>query len=246
MKKKYYPIISYFVFAFSLFIIAISFFSQDFTITNITKVIYSLTLCALLFCSGSITDKEKNYKINIICYMIIYFILLISITMFSNRSGLGIITKEYFDYYINTINLIPFKTIFEYIFGNSGTLAATKNIIGNLIMLMPLSILLIIKDDKYLKLRKQLPVILITVSLIEFTQFLLCVGQFDIDDFILNAVGAIIITLILRKNNILSYLRNLFYKKINIFNKLQYILFFLLVVLIMLVNCIIIYEKIFL
>lgn len=245
MKKNYCLTISYFIFIFSLFVMIISFFNQVYTISNTFKIIYSLTISALLFLSGMIANKEKFYKINISLYMIVYLILLISITMFSNRSGLGIITKEYFDYYINTINLIPFKTIYEYISGNSGILAALKNIIGNLVMLMPLSTLLLIKDTKYSKLQKQLPIIILVISIIELLQFLLCVGQFDVDDFILNAVGAMVITIVLCKNNIHSRLRNLFFKKINISIKVQHFAFFLLTILIALINCIIVYEKLF-
>lgn len=114
-----------------------------------------------------------------------YFILFVCLTMFINRPGISLINKEYFLTYIKSVNLIPFKTIFEYITSGSNLYVIIYNTLGNLVALMPLALLLLIKDDKYESIKYQVMFLSIVVIFIEVTQLILSTGRLDIDDYIL-------------------------------------------------------------
>lgn len=86
-----------------------------------------------------------------------------------------------------TNNFIPFKEIFRYEFGSK---VFIHNIIGNIILFIPFGFFV----SSILKTKKILPILsilLITSSVIEYTQLL--IGRtFDIDDITLNIFGGII------------------------------------------------------
>lgn len=90
-----------------------------------------------------------------------------------------------------TYNLIPFKTIGEYFAGNKGFLIASINISGNILLLVPLGFLFAVCIPNLNRLQ------IIALSIfsglaIELMQVVLKVGIFDIDDVMLNALGAIL------------------------------------------------------
>ena len=97
-------------------------------------------------------------------------------------------------------NFIPFKEIFRY---NIGTSKFIKNILGNIIMFVPYGFF----ASYYLKNRKVSTVIILSLIIsftIEFVQ--LYIGRvFDIDDVILNIIGAIIGYIIYISLNKISY-----------------------------------------
>jgi glycopeptide antibiotics resistance protein len=88
-------------------------------------------------------------------------------------------------------NLIPFKTILYYLKGNNGLLIACINIIGNIIALVPLGFLVPLVILK-INWKKILALAIISGLVIEWTQFYLQIGIFDIDDVLLNGLGVII------------------------------------------------------
>ncbi|MBU1089986.1 VanZ family protein [Patescibacteria group bacterium] len=89
-------------------------------------------------------------------------------------------------------NFIPFKTIFSYLKGEPQFYIALKNVIGNIFIFFPFGFLLplmITKINSYMK------IIVLSFGfslLLESTQFMLKIGSFDIDDLILNTLGAVI------------------------------------------------------
>ncbi|MDD3821425.1 MAG: VanZ family protein [Bacilli bacterium] len=88
---------------------------------------------------------------------------------------------------LSTKNLIPFKEISRYTIGSP---LFYRNVVGNLLMFIPYGFFV----TYYLKLKKIWPVFILTLiaSLsIEYTQ--LIIGRvFDVDDVILNVVGALV------------------------------------------------------
>lgn len=84
-------------------------------------------------------------------------------------------------------NFIPFKEMFRYEFGSS---MFFRNVVGNMIMFMPYGFFV----SYFLKLSHKYSILilsLLTSFTIEFTQ--LQIGRvFDIDDIILNVIGAMI------------------------------------------------------
>ncbi|MES2829757.1 MAG: VanZ family protein [Bacteroidota bacterium] len=85
-------------------------------------------------------------------------------------------------------NLIPFKTIFVYLLGEKGWLIGFINLVGNIVLLMPVGLLLPIVLG-YKSWKKILPFAVAAGFLIEGTQVILRLGIFDIDDVILNGLG---------------------------------------------------------
>ena len=94
-------------------------------------------------------------------------------------------------------NFIPFKTVFHY-----AKIAATGslefiglflwNIMGNLVMLLPLGAVLPCLFGRIDRFWKVVITVTVTVILIELAQLILRVGVIDVDDLILNLSGAMI------------------------------------------------------
>ncbi|OFK81137.1 VanZ family protein [Peptoniphilus sp. HMSC062D09] len=90
-----------------------------------------------------------------------------------------------------SINLIPFKTIFNYI-----TLIASpkfgfsvENIVGNILLFLPMGIYLNVITDRN---KLSLTIIILISILVEVIQYLFNLGILDIDDIILNSIGGFI------------------------------------------------------
>ncbi len=88
-------------------------------------------------------------------------------------------------------NLVPFKTILVYLMGGKGLIIGGINLIGNIILLVPLGLLgpLAFGNITW----KKMLVFAVAVGFaIEGLQVILRVGIFDIDDVILNGLGIMI------------------------------------------------------
>ncbi|MEM6262552.1 MAG: VanZ family protein [Bacteroidota bacterium] len=97
------------------------------------------------------------------------------------------------------INLIPFKTITFYIShaweakGRHNTdRELLLNIFGNILLFFPFGVLVPLVFRKLQKARHLLALALGFSFLLEFAQILFNVGNFDIDDIILNTLGALL------------------------------------------------------
>ena len=161
-----------------------------------------LLLLIALFCYlGSILlskflKNNKPMKIYLYGIFIIYIITLIQLTLFDSdygRGGLNIFdwSKENLEVYLENNNLIPFKTIFEYI--SRQDRVAIINLLGNLVAFAPMGIFLPLLFKKQTKLKNFILTNIAIILAIESLQFLSLSGHFDIDDLILNLLGALII-----------------------------------------------------
>ena len=93
------------------------------------------------------------------------------------------------------LNLVPFRTIRTYVHSimhGDIVAIAVRNLVGNLLMFLPLGIYLPIIWAKCRKLITTLLVSLTILIGIELIQFVTLLGSLDIDDLILNLSGILI------------------------------------------------------
>lgn len=153
--------------------------------------------------------KEKNRKEFMIKILIIYSVLLITLLFidgnyrrfgFSVSKSITLFSKEHFECYSN---FVPFKTICSFVQRmNTGTINISivlTNIIGNIIAFAPFGIFFpTIFKEKFKDIKKFTLLMVIIVFLVECIQFITLNGSFDIDDIILNVLGAIIMFCIMK------------------------------------------------
>ena len=89
-------------------------------------------------------------------------------------------------------NFIPMKTIFYYLFKSDNIVISVKNILGNIIAFMPFGFLLPIATDKINKLKLIVISSFLLSLLFEIIQLLTGLGEFDVDDILLNVLGAVV------------------------------------------------------
>ncbi len=191
--------------------------------TVLNRLIFLISSCLLLYLGGILLAKETNNKkilrINLWIYLILYVILFLTLTLFDakfGRSGLVLnnyFSKNFINYVKITSNIIPFKTIIGYL-KSFNSLYSTSNImfnlLGNLFALVPLGLLLCLLFKKQNKFKNYLITILLLVFGVEIAQLLTSSGAFDIDDIILNTLGAIIWFFIYKIKSINYLIRNIF------------------------------------
>ncbi|WP_151706150.1 VanZ family protein [Weizmannia acidilactici] len=143
---------------------------------------------------------KKVVKI-IFCISFIFYLLALVMLLFIGVMFVGVRGHIWTDLslieYIRTSsNFVPFKTISTYIMamfdGSLNLGIPIKNLIGNLIMFLPMGIYLPYYIKKINKVGRFTFSMIILLFVIEVTQLVTRRGSFDIDDFILNMVGALI------------------------------------------------------
>ncbi len=127
---------------------------------------------------------------------IVYSVVMIWL-LFGQRFNISL-PNDYFSEIKSNINLIPFRTIYEYaVISNKNSDSellrhAFINLAGNVIMFIPLGFFL---SDIWHNLRSFLKHTLCTAAIIliiETVQLFTLLGSFDIDDLILNVIGSVI------------------------------------------------------
>lgn len=126
---------------------------------------------------------------------------------------------------VSGYNLVPFTEIFRYKIGSD---AFYFNVIGNIVIFIPFGYFI----STYIKPKKILPILIVSLissTTVEFVQ--ICIGRsFDVDDILLNAIGAIIGFLIyVAFNAIKKYLPGIFAKDIT-YNILCFIILILMII----------------
>ncbi len=213
MKNKILKIVSILLFLLSIIVLfkyIIDELLDNIVIDISSKIIIilifsiSIYLSSLLYnISTKNKNKEKVIRINNLIIFCTYLYFLIIVVFFDSMLGRNIDNSLYFNsnniklYLETSFNIIPFKTIVSYIYkmlnGSINILTFLKNLVGNLVLLMPFSIfIMILNPEKETNLKKFLIIIIIISILIEILQFLTFSGNCDIDDVILNVFGAFI------------------------------------------------------
>ena len=184
--------------------------------------------CLFLYLGALFLSKyrkdNKTMKLNLWIFFVLYCGLLITLTLFDpmwGRNGLSIFNwsqadfSKHFNYYVkSSVNLIPFKTIIGYIKDIFTSLLDTSNIfanlLGNLVCMMPFAFFIPMLFKKINNTKKFILTILCITLGIELIQFITFSGSCDIDDIILNTLGAFIMYKILNIKDIKNLIKNIF------------------------------------
>jgi len=104
----------------------------------------------------------------------------------------GVWTENYWADFMRKINLIPFSTVAEFWNALSGTSRthAVINLAGNVIMFVPLGFLLPCAFPRAGTFRGSMLWALIIIVCVEILQLVTLLGSLDVDDVILNMLGA--------------------------------------------------------
>ena len=133
---------------------------------------------------------KKTIKIFLYTAFGIYCLALIKFLLLDGRFQ----TEDSVGYYFSRSNLLPFKTVWAYIQklknDSINLVTVITNLFGNFIVLFPMGCFLPCLFFKMRKFTNTIFVCLAIVSVVELLQPLLCIGYFDIDDFIFNLTGA--------------------------------------------------------
>ena len=210
MNKLYKPLV--------IILYLLSFFILLFCIkVRLNRTLYLSTdfrllllglVCVFIYISGYILTKKLNFdkkilKINLIIYFLIYVVTICTLTLFDEifgRQGFVIIdwNQNLLNSYMkHSFNIIPFKTINLFISGYLKGIVSLKsfsiNIFGNLCAFMPFAIFLPLIFKSMNKYFNFFITMIVIVVIIELLQFATISGSCDIDDLILNVLGASII-----------------------------------------------------
>lgn len=137
-------------------------------------------------------NHRERFKTVFLYFVFICYIVLLSKILFLSRVSL----LDLFDSHraiTRPINLIPFHSIAMLFFGSAGGGRgfAFGNVVGNIILFIPLGIYLpLLKTDK--RVWTNLLVVFAVSLFAEVIQGLLGIGTADIDDVILNFMGGLI------------------------------------------------------
>lgn len=203
---------------------------HTYNMTYIKTLIYVITTSVFIYVYGIVANDDKEYKRNVFCYFLLFFVLLFALTFIIGRPELSF-SKNYH----LSAQLKPFHTIVNQIKYGS-TSSVLRNIIGNIIALIPLSFLLMIYDKRNNNVLRQAIVIIPTIIFIELFQDYSGTGTFDIDDIILNYSGTLLFTFVITRFNLIEKVRELFYTDFKLNDKTKNILFYVSLVLIIIIN----------
>ncbi len=142
-----------------------------------------------------------------ICLFALYSFLIIDFTLVNDNFGRNISnifladSAEVHEYLAEKINLIPFATVKLFVNAYKDakltTIIVFENILGNLVAFMPFALLVPSVFSRINSAVKFLLFISLTVIVIEVLQIVFLTGSADIDDFILNVGGAMLMYAVL-------------------------------------------------
>lgn len=256
MKKKINlvsSIIMYVVAILILLFYAISSFKIE--MVEFLRLILLCTSCLFLYFGGLLLSKylgnNKPMKINLYIFFILYLMLLITLTLFDSSWGRnGFAIKDFKVYIKQSVNLVPFKTIINYI-KEFNSMYSTRqimfNLLGNICAFMPMALFLPLLFKKQSKFKNFIITMVIIILGIESLQLITTSGRFDIDDLILNLFGAVIMYLLLNIKSVNDLINNVFLLEHNKISKKSYIkiILFILIIIIICVSIIVYRNKLY-
>lgn len=139
---------------------------------------------------------KKLIKIGLVLSFTFYVFILTILLFFGGRSNGWMAVLTFLEYMKYSSNFVPFKTISTYInaifSGNMNLDIPLKNLFGNLLMFLPMGIYLPYFIKRLKRISSFSVTFMIILLVIKITQSISRRGSFDIDDFILNTIGALI------------------------------------------------------
>ena len=137
---------------------------------------------------------KKVLKIIVWSAFVFYCLILLYIFVLDRISHIR--PYESIREFLLRVNLIPFRTVYEYIdkiLNNRINVdTAITNLIGNIIVFLPMGAFLPCLFQKMRSFKKTVFTVFFIVLGIELIEIILAMGAFDIDDFIFNLGGAMI------------------------------------------------------
>ena len=256
MKKKINlvsSIIMYVVAILILLFYAIASFKIE--MVEFFRLILLCTSCLFLYFGGLLLSKylgnNKPMKINLYIFFILYLMLLITLTLFDSSWGRnGFAIKDFKVYIKQSVNLVPFKTIINYI-KEFNSMYSTRqimfNLLGNICAFMPMALFLPLLFKKQSKFKNFIITMIIIILGIESLQLITTSGRFDIDDLILNLFGSVIMYLLLNIKSVNDLINNVFLLEHNKISKKSYIkiISFILIIIIICVSIIVYRNKLY-
>ena len=171
----------------------------------IPTFIIIITMIVQIKKSKDIQEKSKIRNFWSKALFTIYCLLLITILFLNNEYRMGgfqnisTFSREHFE----TSNIIPFATIIGYVSGmvsndiNTGIVII--NLVTNLLLFAPMGFFIpMLFQDKIKNTKQFLIIIIILTFLVEIIQFITYRGSTDIDDIILNTIGASIVYILMK------------------------------------------------
>ena len=171
----------------------------------IPTFIIIITMIVQIKKSKDIQEKSKIRNFWLKALFTIYCLLLITILFLNNEYRMGgfqnisTFSREHFE----TSNIIPFATIIGYVSGmvsndiNTGIVII--NLVTNLLLFAPMGFFIpMLFQDKIKNTKQFLIIIIILTFLVEIIQFITYRGSTDIDDIILNTIGASIVYMLMK------------------------------------------------
>jgi glycopeptide antibiotics resistance protein len=138
---------------------------------------------------------QKIFTFLLIISFIIYSGAVLVILFFGQR-GLGFTDLSLMEYINSSSNFVPFKTIGTYVAaifdGSMNRDIPIKNLAGNLILFLPMGVYLPFFFRRLDRISLFSGSMIILLFALEAIQLVTMRGSFDIDDFILNMMGALI------------------------------------------------------
>lgn len=175
--------------------------------------------------------KRRIMRVTSVILFVLYLLILADFTLVDETLGRNVFNilswneTEFFDYVNNNTNLIPFETVELFIngyFNNKLTLLdMLGNIFGNLAAFMPFDFFVPLIFKGINRWYKLMSVVLPSVIAVELLQFVFLTGSSDIDDVILNSMGALIMYAVLRSKPISRALSKITFGEWNFNEKKQ-------------------------
>lgn len=163
--------------------------------------------------------KILRRTIAILCF--IYILIVVDFTLLDDSFGRSISSifslnkAELSKHLRENVNFIPFATIKLFIKGyNEGTItlgALLENLFGNLCVFMPFALFIPMLIPKLNCVWGVFLTTFLTVVLIEILQFIFLTGAMDIDDLILNTLGAMLLYFVAKTKAVSRILARLTY-----------------------------------
>lgn len=143
---------------------------------------------------------QNNKFIRILSWSLFYIYLLLLVKVILFKYPLAMMIREIKQSSLEGLqsrlilnsNFIPFKTILYYLNGGPNLNVSFINLIANLIAFTPLGFMLPFLNQNKTRIKRCIAVSFAISLAFEIIQLLTGTGSFDIDDLILNTLGAII------------------------------------------------------
>jgi len=181
----------------------------------IMLLLAGLSVSAALFRSGSQKEDEKKYQSSRTCVFLLFLVYLFNLVILLffdpgfRLSGYQQ-TPDYSLYLSLNTNFVPFSTIMRYYAAwrrhSIPMYYVVVNLLGNFLAFAPFGFFLPVLRERFFALSRFLPAAAAMIVFAEAAQFVFRVGSCDVDDFILNFSGTVLVFLIVRTKSSRTFL----------------------------------------